>query len=190
MKEKHERYDKEDLELLTKLKITIPKDFHSYMHMLRNMEFLWSFLAGEDSLVRQAWQSAVEHARNNEKLYTDQGESDKIFYCTTMYDFHRRFHTYLQSCAFGKYEKLKLRQLDFPHIYDDIEEDRYSIRSGYCWGKGCRYSTSHGKKLSEAEKKERKKYLADLVAKYNVDNNTRNAVAPSGNPPGEADKGE
>lgn len=46
-----------------------------------------------------------------------------------MYDFHRRFHTYLQSCAFGKFEKLKLRQLDFAHIFDDIEEDRYAIRS-------------------------------------------------------------
>ena len=47
MKEKHERYDKEDLELLTELKITVPKDFHSYMHMLHNMDFLCAFLAGE-----------------------------------------------------------------------------------------------------------------------------------------------
>ena len=271
MKEKHERYDKEDLELLTELKITIPRDFHSYMHMLRNMEFLCFFLAGEDSLVRKTWQSAVEHAKKNEKLYTDQGDADEIFYCSTMYDFHRRFHTYLQSCAFGKYEKLKLRQLDFSHIYDDIEEDRYSIRSpgfikkraaekttqnnndsdpkvppkkkprkdrnanrgekvnnndfdqtlkapspltyeqifhpknrgktpapthtdgtiicnnfhhhGYCWEKGCRYSASHAKKLSEAEKQERRKYLTDLVSKYNMENNVQNAVVPGGNPP-------
>ena len=212
----------------------------------------------------------MEHARRNEKLYTDLGDANDMFYYSTTFDFHRRFHTYLQSCAFGKYEKLKLKILDFSHIYDDIEEDRYSTRPpnfikkrtaerattyesgtdpkappkkkprkdrkgrgdkvsnndfdkalkapspltykqafhpknrrktpapthsdgtimcnnfrhhGYCWEKECKYSASHGKKLSDTEKKECKKYLADLVAKYNVENNTTNAVVPSGNPP-------
>ena len=66
MKEKHEQYDKEDLELLTELKNSIPRDFHSYMHMLSNTDFLCAFLAGEDSLVRRTWESAVDHARKNE----------------------------------------------------------------------------------------------------------------------------
>lgn len=53
---------------------------------------------------------------------------------------------------------------------------------GYCWKKGCRYSGSHGKKLPDAEKKERRKYLADLAAKCNTESNARNAVVPAGNP--------
>ena len=103
MKEKHERYDKEDLELLTELKIMTPKNFHSYMHMFRNMDFLCAFLAGENNLVRKAWEAAVEHARRNEKVYTDHGETNEMFFCSTMYDllgsknYHSAVFTFLRD---------------------------------------------------------------------------------------------
>lgn len=59
---------------------------------------------------------------------------------------------------------------------------------GYCWEKGCRYSGSHGKVLSEKEKGESKNYLAALLAKYNAKNNSQNPVVPAGNPPNDTGK--
>ena len=77
MKLNYERFDKEDLDLLTSMEITILKTFHTFHHMLRNMHFLCEYLSGSDSLAAKAWEAAVSHAGRNEQLYIDHSFQGK-----------------------------------------------------------------------------------------------------------------
>lgn len=66
MKQNYERFDKEDLDFLTSMEITIPKTYYTFHHMLRNMQFLCEHLSGPDSLASKAWEAAAKHAGQNE----------------------------------------------------------------------------------------------------------------------------
>ena len=129
MKENFERYDKDELELLTSLEITIPKSFHVFNHMLRNMTFLCEHLSGQDSLATKAWKSAADHARYNEQIYVDHAEQNNDFFVSVMFHYHSRFHKCLESGADGELSKFLSNMLDFSSIFKDIEEDRYIIKA-------------------------------------------------------------
>lgn len=127
MKENFKRYDKDELELLTSLEVTIPKSFHVLNHMLRNMAFLCEHLSGPESIATKAWKSAVEHARCNEQLYTDHDVQNSNFFVSVMFHYHSRFHKCIESGAFGTLSNYLNYMLDFSSIFRDIEEDRYVV---------------------------------------------------------------
>ena len=129
MKQNYERFEKEDLDLLTSMEITIPKTFHVFHHMLRNMQFLCQYLAGLDSLAAKAWGMASDHARRNEQFYIDQSLQDKGFYPSVLFTFHCRFHKFLGSGAFGVISQMERRQINFEMVLQDIEEDRYVVKT-------------------------------------------------------------
>lgn len=129
MKQNYERFDKEDLDLLTSMEITIPKTFHVFHHMLRNMHFLCQYLAGPDSLAAVAWGRASEHARCNEQAYIDQSLQERNFYSSVLFTFHCRFHKFLGSGAFGSVAQVLHRQIDFESTLRDIEEERFIVKA-------------------------------------------------------------
>ena len=123
MKQNYERFDKEDLDLLTSMEISVPQTFHVFNHMLRNMQFLCEYLTGNDSLAAKAWGLAADHARRNEQLYIDQSFQDKNFYASILFTFHCRFHKFLGSGAFGMISQMDRRQINFEQVLQDIKED-------------------------------------------------------------------
>lgn len=64
----------------------------------------------------------------NESLYREEFTKNKYFYVSLLDDCHRRFQTFVQSCAFGDAEKLRHNQLHFEKICDVIELFGYSVR--------------------------------------------------------------
>ena len=63
------KYKKEDLVLLTDVKISLPKTFDAYLHMLQNIHFLTQLLDGDSCVSATAWLKAIDHARQFERLY-------------------------------------------------------------------------------------------------------------------------
>ena len=196
----------------------------------------------------------------------------KHFYVSLLDDYHRRFQTFVQSCAFGEADKLRRNQLHFEKICDSIELFEYTVRTpswlskrnrpnptqtqssnpqggengnkrirpnpirsssgdkvvnpnidqqkrpprnirfgdvfnpsnregiqetnhpdgqnkcnnyhhrGFRWST-CRYRNSHDKVLTPSELTSGRKYLSDLLGKYNAAHNTKNPSIPHGNPP-------
>ena len=52
----------------------------------------------------------------------------KHFYVSLLDDYHRRFQTFVQSCAFGESNKLHRNQLHFEKICEAIELFEYLVR--------------------------------------------------------------
>ena len=125
----NQKYDHTDLKLLTDIKVTIPKSYDSFFHMLKNIHFVTQHLGGPQCIGALAWESAIDHARNNERVYRDQAKQNPDLYLSILNDYHRRFMTFLISCGFGKWNKIQTRQLHFERIFEGIKEETYIIRT-------------------------------------------------------------
>ena len=53
----------------------------------------------------------------------------KCFYASILYDLHRRFQTFVQSCALGDADKLRRSQLYFEKICEAVELFEYNVRA-------------------------------------------------------------
>ena len=114
----------DDLKQITKLKITFPKDFNTYLHYLKNFLLLITLLAGEESILSLAIKEMVDHAKGNEVTYHDHQE-EWTFYPSVLDHIHRRVQMFLHSASSGKISKLRIRQIDFSFLIDSIEGYTY-----------------------------------------------------------------
>ena len=178
MKENFERYDKDELELLTSLEITIPKSYHVFQHMLRNMEFLCKYLSGQESLATRAWRSAVIHAHTNEQVYTDLADQDPNFYVSVMFHYHSRFHKCIESGANGAISQLLRQMLDFSSIFKDIDEDRYIIKAPL-WAQEIPVSRYNQKEEEEGPEKKKQKTKRDKGRKIVNQNQCQELLCPA-----------
>lgn len=267
------KLNSEDISLLTRMKAYVPYDYASFIHMLRNIKFLCNFIGGDNCMSSIAWSITLTHALRNECLYREEFLKNKHFYVSLLDDYHRRFQTFIQSCAFDEVDQLRHSQLKFEKLCDSIELFEYMVRTpswllkrsrpeqspqttptytltssetkrprsnttlrsssgekvvnlhidpqmqpprtirfgalfnpenrdgtkttnqpdgqfkcnnyhhrGFCWST-CRYKHSHDKTLTSSELTVGRKYLADLLGKYNAGNNTKNPTVPNGTPP-------
>ena len=119
----------DDLALLTGMEEFIPYDYASFIHMLRNMKFLCEFIGGEQYMAAVAWNVALQHGLRNECPYREEFVKHKHFYVSILDDYHRRFQTFVQSCAFGDADKLRKSQLQFEKICETIELFEYIVRT-------------------------------------------------------------
>lgn len=130
--QEHASYGKlnnEDIALLTGMKEFVPYDFAAFSHMLRNIKFLCQFIDGKSCLAAMTWGIALEHATLNECLYREEFLKNKHFYVSILDDYHRRFQTFVQSCAFGSVDKLRTSQLQFDKICESVELFEYVVRT-------------------------------------------------------------
>ena len=122
------KMQKSDIELLTKSENYLPKDFWAYEHQIRNFLLLCQILGGKDCLTARAWLKTVEHAQRNQALYKRIEKECSFFYTSLLDDFHRRTQSFIHSCAHGMISELKLKQLDFAPILEEIENHKYYAR--------------------------------------------------------------
>ena len=112
---------------MTKCKPFTPYNFSSFQHMLKNITFICEYLGGPHCLSATAWRSALQHATMNELAYCEEQQKEKLFYCSILNDYHRRFQTFLRSCAFAKAEKIKKHLLTFSDVHRTIDTFNYIV---------------------------------------------------------------
>ena len=118
----------EDVKRITKLSITFPTDFNSYKHFVKNFQLLLTLLSGPDSIVTKAIGTMVFHAEENERTYIAHGEDEWCFFASVLDHIHRRTQQFIHSAGEGKISNLKVRQLDFSSLMDEIEGFTFTYR--------------------------------------------------------------
>ena len=118
----------EDVKRITKLSITFPTDFNSYKHYVKNFQLLLTLLSGPDSIVTNAIGTMVHHADENERTYIVHGEDEWCFFASVLDHIHRRTQQFIHSAGEGKISNLKVRQLDFSTLMDEIEGFTFTYR--------------------------------------------------------------
>ena len=63
----------------------------------------------------------------NELAYCEEQQKEKLFYCSILNDYHRRFQTFLRSCAFAKADKIKKHLLTFSDVHRTIDTFNYIV---------------------------------------------------------------
>ena len=143
---KAQEYDTFDLALLTEAKISLPRSFDGFLHMLRNIWHVTEILAGTASICALEWGRAVQHARDNEGLYRRLARDDKYFYTSLACDYHRWYMTYIKSLGHGKFTKIAFNQFVWHNIFQAISEEVYTVKI-----------PSWMKTITEAQDKKRKR---------------------------------
>ena len=121
MKAEYGKLDQADVEALISMKPFAPFDFASYLHMLKGMEFLCTFLGGEFCYSAQAWRMAKEHAEMNEFIYADKKEENAMLFASLLNDFHRRHMTFIHSPGDKQVTSMAIEQMDFSKITNKID---------------------------------------------------------------------
>jgi len=80
-----------DVKQITKLSISFPKEFSTYVHFLKNYHLLLELLTGPESILSKSVFTMVQHALDNERTYRDHGEewTSSQVYSTTYTGGHR-----------------------------------------------------------------------------------------------------
>ena len=91
----------EDLKQITKLNVTFPTDFNTYLHYIKNFQLLLELLTGKESILSLAVKEMTDHAKCNEKTYHDH-QDEWTFYPSVLDHVHRRVQMFLHSASHGK----------------------------------------------------------------------------------------
>ena len=139
-----------------------------------------------------AWSIAVTHAERHENLYREEFFKHKYFYASLLDDYHRRFQSFVQSCAFGQVDKLKITQLHFEKLTEAIELFEYNVRIPTWLQKRRNDKPPASPNPNEPPPKRTRPnprstngrhFVRTLVGRYNANNNNPTPKLPSGNPP-------
>jgi len=114
-----------DIKQITKLSITFPTDFSSYVHFAKNFQLLLELLAGPSSILATAVKEVVDHALDNERTYRDHGEGEWTFFPSVLDHVHRRCQMFIHSAGEGVVSKLRTKQINFAALLEDIEGYTY-----------------------------------------------------------------
>jgi len=113
-----------DVKQITKLSITFPTEFSTYVHYLKNYQLLLELLTGAGSILSLSVQTMVEHALDNERTYRDHGE-EWTFFPSILDHVHRRTQMFIHSAGEGMVSKLRTKQIDFTFLMENIEGYTY-----------------------------------------------------------------
>ena len=127
MKAEYGNLEQADVEALISMKPFAPFDFSSYLHMLKGMEFLCTFLGGEHCYSAQGWRMAREHAEMNEFLYEDRKEENAMLFASLLNDFHRRHMTFIHSLEDKQVSSMAVEQMDFSRVTKKLDSFEYVV---------------------------------------------------------------
>jgi len=113
-----------DVKQITKLSITFPKEFSTYVHFLKNYHLLLELLTGPESILSKSVFTMVQHALDNERTYRDHGE-EWTFFPSVLDHVHRRTQMFIHSAGEGMVSKLRTKQIDFNFLMENIEGYTY-----------------------------------------------------------------
>lgn len=127
IKAEYGKLNNDDVEALISMKPFAPFDFPSYLHMLKGMEFLCTFLGGEYCYSSQAWRMARSHAERNEFLYVDKSQENAMVYASLLNDYHRRHMTFLHSLGDKAVDAMATDQMDFSKVTEKMDCFEYVV---------------------------------------------------------------
>ena len=87
-----EKYDAQDLILLTKMEISIPLKTQDLKHHMRNIAGLAGRCFGDNSLIYQKLQEVEKHIEQKENSYTHKFRKEKLFGGHFLDKIHWRIH--------------------------------------------------------------------------------------------------
>ena len=96
-----EKYDNDDLLLLTKMDITILTKTTDLKHQVENITGCAGRCLGEDSMARTILKRVVSHIENKETSYNYEFKQEKLFGGNFLDRINWWFHIFLDSCASG-----------------------------------------------------------------------------------------
>ena len=110
-----------DIKQITKLSITFPTDFSSYVNFAKNFQLLLELLAGPSSILATTVKEVVDHVLDNERIYRDHGESEWTLFPSVLDHIHRRWQMFVHLAGEGIVSKLRTKQINFSSLLEDIE---------------------------------------------------------------------
>ena len=122
------KLSEKDIMTLTKMEATLPYDYGTFLHMVKNMRFMCEYLGGTHCLAAKAWNTMAKHTKRNEPLYKEMAREHPTFYISVLDDLHRRFQTFIHSCAFGVFDDLKISHVKFDEVTRKIDNYEYNVR--------------------------------------------------------------
>ena len=111
-----EKYDKQDLMLLTKMEVSIPMTAQDLRHHVKNIAGLAGRCLGQSSAIHIALRLLAEHIEDNENEYNYEFHQESLFGGHLLDKIHWRVHKFFDSCARGDEGKIDLGKLNFTEM--------------------------------------------------------------------------
>jgi hypothetical protein len=124
-----EKYDSTDIELLTKMEVSIPMKSQELRHYLKNTAEVAGRCIGSDSILYASLMTIYNHIEAHDMSYNFEFRNDKLFGGNYLDRIHYRVQRFLESCASGDTAKINTRHLDFTEMLDSIERREYFSKS-------------------------------------------------------------
>ena len=142
-----EKYDSTDIELLTKMEVSIPMKSQELRHYLKNIAEVAGRCMGSDSVFYAKLMSLYNHIERHDMSYNFEFRNDKLFGGNFLDRIHYRIQRFLESCASGDPAQIKVKHLEFDEMLESIERREY-------YSKNPIWLTKLMKKRAEGPKKQ------------------------------------
>ena len=123
-----EKYDQQDLVLLTKMDIAIPMQTQELKHQVKNIAGLAGRCFGDSSILYASIKTVADHIDRKENSYSHEFRQEKFFGGHFLDKLHWRIHRFLDSCAHGDPERVDTDKLDFSDMMQQIECREYNTK--------------------------------------------------------------
>ena len=150
-----EKYDRTDIELLTKMEVSIPMKSQELRHYLKNIAEVAGRCMGSDSVLYSALMSLYNHIERHDMSYNFEFKNDKLFGGNFLDRIHYRIQRFLESCASGDAGNINTKHLQFEEMLDSIERREYYAKSPIWLTKLLKKRADGPKKIGDESNKRR-----------------------------------
>ena len=121
-----DKFEAEDLILLTRMDITIPMKTQELKHHIKNFAACAGRCLGQRSIAYDSLLEVAEHIEKKETAYNYEFKQEPLFGGNFLDKLSWRFHRFLDSCAFGDESKIDSKKLVFADMMEEVERREYT----------------------------------------------------------------
>ena len=121
-----DKFEAEDLILLTRMDITIPMKTQELKHHIKNFAACAGRCLGQQSMAYVSLLDVAKHIEAKETAYNYEFKQEPLFGGNFLDKLSWRFHRFLDSCAFGDENKIDSKKLDFNDMMEEVERREYT----------------------------------------------------------------
>ena len=123
-----DKFDRQDLSLLTKMDVSIPVTTQDLKHHIKNYTGCAGRCFGQESVLYMNLHKVLDHIEDNETCYTYEFREESLFGGHLLDRINYRVHKFLESCASGDKENINVQKIDFSDYLDQIENREYRTK--------------------------------------------------------------
>ena len=120
-----DKYEGEDLALLTKMEVTIPVRSQDLKHHIKNLAGLAGRCLGQDCILHRNLKELAEHVEDQETAYNYEFRQERLFGGHVLDKSHWGINKFLDSCANGNPDHIQTRRIDWTGLMDQIESREF-----------------------------------------------------------------